>query len=347
MSDDMQRDETIIEIDEDGNVKPEGARIPYSELAQQDELPPVKCYVCGEPTGSEMKVCPKHQQEPAQRDGPTNLYAGLQQFSVQRDELEGPELNPNIDGLVSNCASCGQRVPFDYNIDDNWWNQTVPDEMRRDVLCLPCLEQIADGVPLHLIRVVYYTGHRGTLTLIPRGVADHPASTAPADEPQRDELEGPLVTLEEIATCLELGKDYSDCGATDRAKQYRAIRDLFDRLEQELDRCDAKFGTHWICGEVRRVLDLPDGAKCSEYLAKIAELERERDEALDRLKAANKAAVKAINEANSRPNWAEVREMLMEFADWCTRHRQLPADEIHRYAAAVIAEHRRGDGDTT
>ena len=100
----------------------------------------------------------------------------------QPDPAQRDELNPNIDGLVSNCARCGQRVPFDYNIDDNWWNQTVPDEMRRDVLCLPCLEWIADGVPLHLIRVVYYTGNRGTLTLIP---LDRIPTRKP---PQRDEL---------------------------------------------------------------------------------------------------------------------------------------------------------------
>jgi hypothetical protein len=49
------------------------------------------------------------------------------------------------------------------------------------------------------------------------------------------ELEEALRELEEIATCLELQKDYSDTTSIDRGLIYRRIREMFAQLRAERD----------------------------------------------------------------------------------------------------------------
>lgn len=73
-------------------------------------------------------------------------------------------------GLVLPCSGCGTKPRFDYNVDDAFWRQVVPDSQRLGVLCLPCLDALASakGLWVHQhLRQVQFTGERATIVLVP------------------------------------------------------------------------------------------------------------------------------------------------------------------------------------
>lgn len=63
------------------------------------------------------------------------------------------------DGLRLPCSSCGRRTMFDYQVDDRFWREVVPDNMHRSVVCLPCLDAMAvrEGRSLgeHLLEIQF------------------------------------------------------------------------------------------------------------------------------------------------------------------------------------------------
>lgn len=74
------------------------------------------------------------------------------------------------DGLSLPCSDCGEFTNFDYTVTDEFWNQMVPDDKKRGVVCLDCLDKRAkkSGALLcqHLLRV-QYTGFGETIVLKP------------------------------------------------------------------------------------------------------------------------------------------------------------------------------------
>ena len=79
-------------------------------------------------------------------------------------------INPDADGLIGGCVRCGKKVPFDFVVEDEFWDRIVlSKEWRRDVLCLPCLDEIAciegENVHKHLI-LIYFTGLKSTSAFI-------------------------------------------------------------------------------------------------------------------------------------------------------------------------------------
>lgn len=82
--------------------------------------------------------------------------------------------NWQVDGLILPCARCGDDVPFDFVVRDNVWQENAPEEVQNDVLCLPCLDELTDGIPLNSLLVVYWTGKGGTVPLLPaKGVIEY------------------------------------------------------------------------------------------------------------------------------------------------------------------------------
>ena len=45
------------------------------------------------------------------------------------------------DKLTLKCSLCKKEVIFDYRINDEIWKRFVPDEYRRGVICLRCLDE--------------------------------------------------------------------------------------------------------------------------------------------------------------------------------------------------------------
>ena len=77
------------------------------------------------------------------------------------------------DGLVCRCSMCGHLPEFDYRVDDELWRQVVPEEWRTGVVCLPCLDALAeqDGIDISgLIEFVQFTGVGKTIELAPKKV---------------------------------------------------------------------------------------------------------------------------------------------------------------------------------
>jgi len=74
-------------------------------------------------------------------------------------------INRDVDRLVSPCSRCGNVVPFDYVVDDEFWQRIVPKEWWSNVLCLSCLDILAcehdESVHDHL-SLIYFGGQRVT-----------------------------------------------------------------------------------------------------------------------------------------------------------------------------------------
>ena len=78
--------------------------------------------------------------------------------------------NRETDGLIRPCISCGQQVPFDYTVDDDFWTRFVHfshPAWGRDVLCLPCLARLAGPVIHDHIRVIYFSAEGWTSIFTP------------------------------------------------------------------------------------------------------------------------------------------------------------------------------------
>ena len=73
-------------------------------------------------------------------------------------------------GLVLSCSRCGQHSKFDYHVDDEFWRNVVPLDEQTGVVCLPCLDLLAEGLGFEVgqhLRQVQFTGHSSTVFLAP------------------------------------------------------------------------------------------------------------------------------------------------------------------------------------
>src|SRR4030042_298828 len=91
---------------------------------------------------------------------------------VRTFEINREDWPPGVsDGLVFPCYFCGQRpVQFDYVVDDRLWEAVVPQEAKRDVVCLPCLDRLAKANGFRVadyLEEVQFTGVGETIQLIP------------------------------------------------------------------------------------------------------------------------------------------------------------------------------------
>lgn len=75
------------------------------------------------------------------------------------------------DGLVLPCAVCGEEdIKFDYVVTDKLWDMIVPKEIRRDVVCLPCLDKLAKEKHADLgsnMESLQFTGINMTIEFLP------------------------------------------------------------------------------------------------------------------------------------------------------------------------------------
>ena len=86
-------------------------------------------------------------------------------------KLSKDNWEPGIsNGLTLPCGICDRVPPFDYGVDSEFWNLIVPNEHRRGVICLPCLDKLAfdkgHDVSTHL-EFVQFTGIGKTIELKP------------------------------------------------------------------------------------------------------------------------------------------------------------------------------------
>lgn len=77
-------------------------------------------------------------------------------------------------GLVLPCAVCGKtHIRWNYTVKDKLWNKIVPENLKRDVICLPCLEKLAkkhkENIAENIIEV-QYTGNDFTVEFLPSNV---------------------------------------------------------------------------------------------------------------------------------------------------------------------------------
>ena len=84
------------------------------------------------------------------------------------------------DGLTLPCSVCGEKdIKFDYSVGDCLWNQVVSEKMRRDVICLSCLDKMCyeRGIDIsgYLISV-QFCGIGKTIELLPSKVYLHSES---------------------------------------------------------------------------------------------------------------------------------------------------------------------------
>ncbi len=74
------------------------------------------------------------------------------------------------DGLILPCAVCHQSVKFDYAVSDECWDSVVPKDTRRGVICLPCLDILAEqqGIDISkFIQDLQFTGVGKTIVFTP------------------------------------------------------------------------------------------------------------------------------------------------------------------------------------
>ncbi len=74
------------------------------------------------------------------------------------------------DGLTLPCSRCDQQTKFDYHVDGEFWRKVVPPNERLGVVCLPCLDLLAEGFGMEVgqhLRQVQFTGCSSTVFLAP------------------------------------------------------------------------------------------------------------------------------------------------------------------------------------
>lgn len=74
---------------------------------------------------------------------------------------------PKVNGLALPCIKCGQKVYYDYGVKDEFWLEHVKKEWSPDVLCAPCLDELAGGIPSNVWQYIYYSGRSGTVAFVP------------------------------------------------------------------------------------------------------------------------------------------------------------------------------------
>ena len=73
-------------------------------------------------------------------------------------------------GLASCCQKCGGHPGFDFQVDDDAWRAIAPAQMRAGVICLPCLDTLAEEVGIDAcqhLREVQFSGRQSTVVLVP------------------------------------------------------------------------------------------------------------------------------------------------------------------------------------
>lgn len=74
------------------------------------------------------------------------------------------------DQLILSCIKCGNKVVFDYKVEDEIWGRVIKSESQRDVVCLNCFDKLAEEQGIDIgdyLEVVYYTGESKTIELRP------------------------------------------------------------------------------------------------------------------------------------------------------------------------------------
>lgn len=80
------------------------------------------------------------------------------------------------DGLTLPCGICGRVPKFDYHVEDDFWERIVPRKYRRGVICLACLDEMANkrGEDLSkFLEFVQFTGRGKTIELLPTRVFEY------------------------------------------------------------------------------------------------------------------------------------------------------------------------------
>jgi len=77
-------------------------------------------------------------------------------------------------GLTLPCSICGKtNIQFDYGVTDEFWETLVPQEFKRSVVCLQCLDKLAHEKNLDLgsnIKFLQFTGTNVTIEFLPCNV---------------------------------------------------------------------------------------------------------------------------------------------------------------------------------
>ena len=79
------------------------------------------------------------------------------------------------DGMELPCALCAKGVDFAFLVTDEIWKRVVPLGIRRDMVCLRCLDRLAvdEGIDIsHYLLSVQYIGIGKTIVLQPTAVYD-------------------------------------------------------------------------------------------------------------------------------------------------------------------------------
>ncbi len=113
-----------------------------------------------------------------------SAHNNVNMFSV--DDFRG--WPPGVsNGLVLPCSRCGQQSKFDYHVDGDFWRKVVPQDERLGVVCLPCLDLLAEELGMEVgqhLRQVQFTGRSSTVFLAPsitiRRVSAQTAKPRPA-----------------------------------------------------------------------------------------------------------------------------------------------------------------------
>ena len=83
------------------------------------------------------------------------------------------------DGLTLSCGICNRVPPFDYKVDDDFWNMVVGEPYKRGVLCLSCLDKLSHAKEHDLsthLEFVQFTGIGKTIELKPTRIFQYHSS---------------------------------------------------------------------------------------------------------------------------------------------------------------------------
>ena len=77
-------------------------------------------------------------------------------------------INAEINGISGPCARCGtEPIAVDYIVDTDFWHRFIAKDMILDVVCLPCLLELAGAETLNHLQMLYWTHDGHTIALIP------------------------------------------------------------------------------------------------------------------------------------------------------------------------------------
>lgn len=74
------------------------------------------------------------------------------------------------DGLILVCSICNQKPHFDYTVSDDFWKSIVPEDLQLGVICLPCLDKLAEDKNESIsfqLKKIQYTGINKTIVFEP------------------------------------------------------------------------------------------------------------------------------------------------------------------------------------